>query len=47
VPVATQSRILDGMAHENVVPAVFARIHPARRSPYVAPWPVLVSRSEQ
>ncbi|CAA9336828.1 MAG: Uncharacterized amino acid permease, GabP family [uncultured Frankineae bacterium] len=36
VSVVTQSRILYGMAHEDVVPAVFARVHPARRSPYVA-----------
>ena len=36
VTVVAQSRILFGMARENVVPAVFARVHPARRSPYVA-----------
>jgi amino acid transporter len=36
VTVVAQSRILFGMARENVVPAVFAKIHPTRRSPYVA-----------
>jgi len=36
VTVVAQSRILFGMARENVVPAVFARVHPTRRSPYVA-----------
>ncbi len=36
VAVVTQSRILYGMAREGVVPAVFSRIHPTRRSPYVA-----------
>ncbi|MBC7372796.1 MAG: APC family permease [Frankiales bacterium] len=36
VSVVTQSRILYGMSRENVVPAVFSRIHPVRRSPYVA-----------
>jgi APA family basic amino acid/polyamine antiporter len=36
VTVVAQSRILFGMARENVVPAVFAKVHPARRSPYVA-----------
>ncbi|MFC5929535.1 APC family permease [Cryobacterium melibiosiphilum] len=36
VTVVAQSRILYGMARENVVPAIFARVHPARRSPYVA-----------
>jgi amino acid transporter len=36
VTVVAQSRILFGMARVNVVPAVFARIHPTRRSPYVA-----------
>jgi APA family basic amino acid/polyamine antiporter len=36
VTVVAQSRILFGMARENVVPAIFARIHPVRRSPYVA-----------
>jgi len=36
VTVVAQSRILYGMAREDVVPAVFAKVHPARRSPYVA-----------
>ncbi len=36
VSVVTQSRILYGMAREDVVPRPFAKIHPARRSPYVA-----------
>jgi APA family basic amino acid/polyamine antiporter len=36
VTVVAQARILFGMARENVVPAVFARVHPVRRSPYVA-----------
>ena len=36
VSVVTQSRILYGMARVDVVPAVFAKIHPTRRSPYVA-----------
>jgi APA family basic amino acid/polyamine antiporter len=36
VTVVAQSRILYGMARENIVPAVFAKIHPVRRSPYVA-----------
>jgi basic amino acid/polyamine antiporter, APA family len=36
VTVVAQARILYGMARENVVPAVFARVHPVRRSPYVA-----------
>ena len=36
VTVVAQSRILFGMARENVVPAVFAKVHPVRRSPYVA-----------
>ena len=36
VTVVAQSRILYGMAREGVVPAVFARVHPVRRSPYVA-----------
>jgi amino acid transporter len=36
VTVVAQSRILYGMAREDVVPAVFAKIHPTRRSPYVA-----------
>lgn len=34
--VVTQSRILYGMAREDVVPAVFARVHSGRRSPYAA-----------
>jgi amino acid transporter len=36
VAVVTQSRILYGMAREDVVPGVFARIHPVRRSPHIA-----------
>jgi len=36
VSVVTQSRILYGMARVDAVPAVFAKIHPTRRSPYVA-----------
>ena len=36
VSVVTQSRILYGMGREGVFPAVFARIHPTRRSPAVA-----------
>jgi amino acid transporter len=35
VAVVTQPRILYGMAREDVVPAVFAKIHPTRRSPWV------------
>jgi amino acid transporter len=36
VQVVTQSRILYGMAREDVVPAPFARVHASRRSPWVA-----------
>ncbi len=36
VQVVTQSRILYGMAREDVVPGAFAKIHSSRRSPYVA-----------
>lgn len=36
VTVVAQSRILYGMARENVVPGVFSTVHPTRRSPYVA-----------
>lgn len=36
VQVVTQSRILYGMAREDVVPAPFAKVHPVRRSPVVA-----------
>ena len=36
VSVVTQSRILYGMARVDVVPKVFAKVHPTRRSPYVA-----------
>ncbi len=36
VTVVAQSRILYGMAREDVVPSIFARIHRTRRSPYVA-----------
>ncbi len=35
VAVVTQPRILYGMANEDVVPGVFATIHPSRRSPWV------------
>ena len=35
VVVVTQPRILYGMANEDVVPGVFARIHSTRRSPWV------------
>lgn len=34
--VVTQSRVLYGMANEDVVPAVFGRVHSRRRSPYAA-----------
>ena len=36
VSLVTQSRILYGMANEDVVPGVFARIHARRRSPWFA-----------
>ena len=36
VAVVTESRILYGMAREDVVPGVFSKIHRARRSPWVA-----------
>lgn len=36
VSVVTQSRILFGMAREGVVPRVFGKIYPTRRSPWVA-----------
>jgi amino acid transporter len=36
VAVVTQSRILYGMAREDVVPGAFAKVHRARRSPWVA-----------
>jgi amino acid transporter len=35
VTIVTQPRILYGMAREDVVPGVFAKIHPVRRSPWV------------
>ena len=35
VAIVTQPRILYGMASEDVVPGVFAKIHPTRRSPWV------------
>ncbi|WP_210650326.1 APC family permease [Nocardioides sp. SYSU D00065] len=35
VTVVTQPRVLYGMAREDVVPGVFAKIHPTRRSPWV------------
>lgn len=35
VAVVTQSRILYGMAREDVVPGAFAKIHSSRRSPWV------------
>ena len=36
VSVVTQSRILSGMAREDVVPGIFAEVHAVRRSPWVA-----------
>ena len=36
VQVVTQSRILYGMAREDVVPGMFAKVHATRRSPWVA-----------
>ena len=36
VTVVAQARILYGMAREDIVPSVFAKVHPTRRSPYVA-----------
>jgi amino acid transporter len=36
VQVVTQSRILYGMAREDVVPGAFAKVHPTRRSPVIA-----------
>lgn len=36
VSVVTQSRILYGMAREDVVPGVFGKVHDGRRSPWVA-----------
>jgi APA family basic amino acid/polyamine antiporter len=36
VTVVAQSRILYGMAREGVMPVLFAKVHPVRRSPYVA-----------
>jgi amino acid transporter len=35
VAVVTQPRIIYGMANEDVVPGVFAKLHPTRRSPWV------------
>jgi amino acid transporter len=35
VAVVTQARILYGMAREDVVPGVFKKVHPVRRSPWV------------
>ena len=35
VAIVTQPRILYGMANEDVVPSVFGRLHPRRRSPWV------------
>jgi amino acid transporter len=35
VTMVTQSRILYGMANEDVVPRVFARVHPTRKTPWV------------
>ncbi|MBL0748737.1 APC family permease [Nocardioides baculatus] len=35
VTIVTQPRILYGMAREDVVPGIFAKIHPTRRSPWV------------
>jgi amino acid transporter len=36
VAVVTEARVLYGMAKEDVVPGVFAKIHASRRSPWVA-----------
>ena len=36
VTVVAQARVLYGMARQDVVPSVFSKIHPTRRSPYVA-----------
>ncbi len=36
VTVVAQARVLYGMARQDVVPSVFSKIHPNRRSPYVA-----------
>ncbi|MFX4271366.1 APC family permease [Propionibacteriaceae bacterium Y1685] len=36
VALVTQSRILYGMAREDVVPGVFSKVHASRRSPWVA-----------
>jgi amino acid transporter len=36
VSVVTQSRILYGMAREDVVPGAFSKVHSSRRSPWVA-----------
>ena len=36
VQVVTQSRILYGMAREDVVPGAFAKVHASRRSPWIA-----------
>lgn len=36
VSIVTQSRILYGMAREDVVPSMFGKIHSTRRSPWVA-----------
>ena len=36
VTVVAQARVLYGMARQDVVPSIFSRIHPVRRSPYVA-----------
>jgi amino acid transporter len=35
VTLVTQPRILYGMAREDVVPGIFAKVHPTRRSPWV------------
>jgi amino acid transporter len=50
VAVVTEARVLYGMAKEDVVPGVFAKIHASRRSPWVAllfavavVWALLVS----
>ena len=36
VAVVTQSRILYGMSRENIFPKMFRKLHPTRRSPWVA-----------
>src|SRR3712207_3057300 len=47
VTIVTQPRILYGMAREDVVPGVFARIHATRRSPWVGLLFSAAVRSEE